>query len=228
MLMNIARRVSAETRRRRFDQLESFAAGLPRPLRVIDVGGTNEFWEAGGWAGREDIEITLVNHVSQPQTHENIIPTVGDAADLPHDDASFDLAFSNSVIEHLFTWECQEKMAREMQRVGKHHWVQTPNYWFPLEPHFQFVGWQWLPEQTRVAILRRRRCGWRDKTPDPDQARELVREVRLLTRSELRRLFPHSEIRAERMAGLVKSWIVVGSSEEAHRAAPELVTHCAT
>ncbi len=88
--------------------------------------------------------------------------------------------------------------------------MQTPNYWFPIEPHFQFIGWQWLPESTRVAILRRRKCGWRAKTPDPERARELVREVRLMTKRELQQLFPPARIAPERFVGLTKSWIAIG------------------
>jgi hypothetical protein len=100
-------------------------------------------------------------------------------------------------------------MASEIQRVGKAFWVQTPNFWFPIEPHFHFIGWQWLPVATRVSILQRRTCGWRGPCPDPVGARHLVEEVRLLTRSELRALFPSAILIAERFAGLVKSWTAV-------------------
>ena len=31
----------------RFRQFEKMAASLPRPLRILDVGGTSEFWENG-------------------------------------------------------------------------------------------------------------------------------------------------------------------------------------
>ena len=214
MLMRFAREYSAKKRAERFAQLAAYVQNVPRPLRIIDIGGTNEFWEAGGWTGKDEIQITLINHAPQEQVHSNIVPLVGDATDLSaHDSQSFDLAFSNSVIEHLFTIESQSLMAKEVQRVGTRFWVQTPNYWFPMEPHFHFVGWQWLPESVRVEILRRRRCGWRGKTPDRDQARELVREVRLMTKSELRSMFPNADIRAERSCGLVKSWIVVDGSQ---------------
>lgn len=215
MLMRLAKHFSAKQRAQRFAQLSEFVREMLRPIRIIDIGGTNEFWEAGGWADNDEVQITLVNHVSQPQIHSNITPLQGDATQLKeHETQSFDLAFSNSVIEHLFTFDAQSKMAGEVQRVGRHYWVQTPNYWFPIEPHFHFLGWQWLPESVRVGILRRKRCGWRGKTPNVDRARELVREVRLMTRSELSRLFPNGEIRAEKSCGLVKSWIAVGSQPQ--------------
>src|SRR5918996_1592662 len=198
---------SNRMRERRFQLFESLVASLRRPLRVLDVGGTNDFWAHRGWAGREDVQITLVNLVEQPRKHSNIHPSVGDATNLAdHEDGSFDIAFSNSVIEHLFTLEAQAAMAREVTRVGRAFWVQTPNYWFPMEPHFLVPGWQWLPESARVRLIRRRACGWRGPCPDPEVAQATVREVRLMRRRELAGLFPGGTIVAERFGGLSKSF----------------------
>jgi len=198
-------------RARRFRQFETLAARLPRPLRLLDVGGTNAFWENRGWHQRSDVEVLTLNVVAEEQRYANIRPLAGDARNLTQfGDRSLDVVFSNSVIEHLFTFEDQRRMASEIQRVGKAFWVQTPNYWFPIEPHFHFIGWQWLPLAVRVSILRRRTCGWRGPCPDPLRARRLVEEIRLLTRKEFQELFPCANILAERFYGFVKSWIAVG------------------
>lgn len=203
--------LSHRLRARRFELFERLVADLPRPLRIIDLGGTNEYWEQRGWAGREDVTITLVNLDAQTQRHPNIIPTQGDATDLSeYEDDAFDIAFSNSVIEHLFTFENQAKMAGEIQRVAKAYWVQTPNFWFPIEPHFLVPAWHWLPENARVAILRRRGVGWAGRTEDLEQARAVVQEHRLMRRKELARLFPQSSIVGERFGGLNKSWTALG------------------
>jgi hypothetical protein len=195
-------------RSRRLAKFEALCAPLPRPLRIIDVGGTTAFWEQRGWAGREDVHITLINLFAEPVTVSNIVSVAGDATKLDgFADKSFDVAFSNSVIEHLFTFESQGAMAREVARVGRAYWVQTPNYWFPIEPHFHVPGWQWMPASVRVAMLRRFRCGWRGPCPDAAEAKKLVDEVRLLTGSELRRLFPTGSVWPERYMGLVKSWV---------------------
>lgn len=194
---------------RRFQLFERLIARLPRPLRILDVGGTPQFWENRGWAGRNDCHITLLNLASQESTHPNITCRTGDATQMPEfADGSFDVAFSNSVIEHLFTIEKQKAMAREIHRVAKAYWLQTPNFWFPIEPHFHVPGWQWLPVFVRVAIIRRRTCGWRGRTSDPVRARALVTEVRLMTRRELRALFPQAKMMGEKFCGLKKSWIV--------------------
>ena len=202
---------SNRMRTRRFRQFETLVATLPRPLRILDVGGTNQFWENRGWAGRNDVQIFSMNLTAEEQRHANITPLAGDATDLSQfSSGSFDVAFSNSVIEHLFTFDQQRKMASEIQRVCTTYWVQTPNYWFPMEPHFHIPGWQWIPLDARVAMIRRWRCGWRGPCADLVQARKLVEEVRLMTGRELRSLFPNATVVPERFGGLVKSWIVLG------------------
>jgi hypothetical protein len=201
---------SNRMRTQRFQLFERLAAPLPRPLRIIDIGGTNEFWEQRGWSGRPDVEIVTVNLEAEERRHENIHPTQGDATDLAdHADGSFDIAFSNSVIEHLFTLEAQAAMAAEVRRVARAYWVQTPNFWFPIDPHFHVPAWQWLPESARVAMIRRRRVGWRGPCPDLEDARRAVGEIRLLRRTELQALFPDATLRPERFQGLVKSWIAL-------------------
>lgn len=197
-------------RSRRFQRFERLVASLPRPLQILDVGGTNEFWESRGWAGCEEFQITTLNLFAEEKRYRNIEPVAGDATNLAgFANKSFDVVFSNSVIEHLFTLENQRRMASEVQRVGKAFWVQTPNYWFPMEPHFHVPGWQWLPLGLRVQMLRKRRCGWRGPCTDAIEARRLVKEVRLLTRIELAQMFPGATLLPERLYGLVKSWTAV-------------------
>jgi len=198
-------------RSRRFEQFEAWATRMPRPLRILDVGGTTAFWENRGWHERTDVEILTLNLEPEPQQHASVKPIVGDATNLvDFADHSVDIVFSNSVIEHLFTFENQRRMAAEVRRVGKAFWVQTPNFWFPIEPHFHFIGWQWLPLAVRSSIIQRRACGWRGPCSDPVGAKRLVEEVRLLTRKEMEVLFPSAVLIPERFGGLVKSWTAVG------------------
>lgn len=182
--------------------------GIPTPVRILDIGGTQEFWRLRGWAGRTDVSITTVNLFAESSKYTNVEARVGDATNLSSIAANeFDVAFSNSVIEHLFTLEAQRRMAQEVRRVARAYWVQTPNYWFPVEPHFHAIGWQWLPMGVRAGLIRRRAFGWRGPEPDADRARRLVEEVRLLTRREMRELFPGAVIWGERIGCLTKSWV---------------------
>ena len=180
------------------------------PLRILDVGGTTAFWEHRGLGGASGVSITLVNLHEEVSDHPNIVGLKADATDLRQfDDGSFDMVFSNSVIEHLFSLEAQQAMAMEVRRVGRGYWVQTPNFWFPVEPHFLTPAWHWLPRSVRVAALRRHRFGWRGPCPDPDDARRLVEEIRLMRPREVRSIFPDARLVRERVFGVTKSLIAV-------------------
>jgi hypothetical protein len=205
---------SNRARTRRFQEFERLVARVraevKRPVTVLDVGGTTSFWEQRGWAGRRDVRITTANLNEEPQRHANIEPRVSDATNLAEFEAGpFDVVFSNSVIEHLGSYEAQVAMATVVRQIAPRYWVQTPNFWFPIEPHFLTPGWQWLPESLRVALLRRRRWGWRGPCPDPEEARKAVREITLLRRRELERLFPDARLVAERFGPFVKSYVAV-------------------
>lgn len=50
-------------------------------------------------------------------------------------------------------------MAREIRRIGKHYFVQTPNCLFPIEPHFLFPGFQWMPSFLKVILIRHYNLG---------------------------------------------------------------------
>jgi hypothetical protein len=97
-----------------------------------------------------------------------------------------------------------------MRRVARAYWLQTPNYWFPLELHFLIPGFQWLPEWLRILILRTIGCGRAGRFRSNEAARLAVREIRLLTRRELEEIFEEGNIWPEKMLGLVKSWVVYG------------------
>jgi hypothetical protein len=203
--------LSNRMRNKRFRLFERLTESMPRPLRIIDIGGTVDFWEQRKWVDRDDVQITLVNLEAQPQRYSNVTPTIGNATNLSDvANHSFDVAFSNSVIEHLFTFENQFSMAQEMQRVAAAYWLQTPNYWFPFEPHFQLPAWQWMPVWLRIEILRRRGAGRSGPIRDPALARQFVLEVRLMTQSELAQIFPGATIVPEKFAALTKSWILYG------------------
>jgi len=200
--------LSNRMRAQRFAIFARLIENLPKPVRMIDFGGTADFWRQTGWIGRDDVSITAVNISGDTGKEQNYEVVVGDATNLEaYSENQFDVAFSNSVIEHLFTGEAQFKMAAEVRRVASAHWVQTPNFWFPMEPHFHVPGWQWLPRSVRIAILRKRRCGWRGPCPDVSQAEALVDEVKLMKKSQIRRAFPDSEIWCEKYLGLTKSFV---------------------
>ena len=79
----------------------------------------------------------------------------GDGRSLPFRDGSFDVVFSNSVIEHVGDAASQRRFAREVARVGRAYWVETPNRWFPVEQHLLTPLVHWLPAAWQGAIVPR-------------------------------------------------------------------------
>jgi SAM-dependent methyltransferase len=132
----------------------------------------------------------------------NVSVGVADGTALPYADGEFPIVFSNSVIEHI-PRALQPAFAAEIRRVGARYFVQTPNRYFPIEPHYQFPFFQFLPTHVQKWLNRHFTLGWRRKGEWED--------VRLLSARDLQRLFPDAEIRRERLLGLTKSLMAVRS-----------------
>ena len=106
--------------------------GVSEETRILDVGGTPANWLLTDVRPR----VTLLNMPRGQERDEASFTFVsGDGCQLPFRDQSFEIVFSNSVIEHVGTPDQQRRFAHEIQRVGRRYWVQTPNRRFPVEPH---------------------------------------------------------------------------------------------
>jgi hypothetical protein len=179
-------------------------------VRVLDVGGTVSYWKNNAPDLPRRCEFTLLNlEATSPEGLADARCVAGDARCMEFESAGFDVVFSNSVIEHVGTLNDQAAMAREVRRVGRSYFVQTPNRYFPLEPHFLFPAWQFLPLWFRAGLHRRWNLGWMRRQPDPLQARADVEQIRLLNRREMSRLFPEATIERESLGPFTKSLIAI-------------------
>jgi len=201
------RSLAVQFRRRRFAFFQSLLSHLERPVRILDVGGTETYWKMMEVKAGDQVFITLLNLTQTDVSFPNVTSIAGDARAIMAEDASFDVVFSNSVIEHVGTYQDQLQMSGEVRRVGKRYFVQTPNKYFPLEPHFLFPLFQFLPINIRVLLLQNFRLGWFSKTPDEVKAREIVETIRLLDKREFLSLFPNAQIYEEKIFGMTKSFV---------------------
>ena len=203
-------KVYSVAHRMRVKRLQIFVdllENVPRPCRILDVGGEPEYWRRLGFRV-EGVSVVCANLQPRPSDLDFVETVLGDATGMPqYDDRSFDVVHSNSVIEHLFTWKSQQAMAAEVRRIGKRYWVQTPNKRFPIEPHFLFPYWQYLPKSVRMTMLRKKRVGFLGPCATREEARHAVDEFRLLTRAEFQSLFPEANLITERWKGLAKSFV---------------------
>lgn len=202
--------LSVRARQRRWQMLLDRFPAL-RDMRVLDLGGTPHSWRFSPVVPRA---VTLVSPQSQfasvlEPPFEHI---VGDACALPREvrDREFDLVFSNSVIEHVGGADRRQAMANEIRSLDAPYWVQTPNRAFPIEPHFLFPGFQWLPLSAKAAVIQH----WplpqaRNRRDEHDAAVELAQSVELVGAGEMQQLFPDAQLLREPFAGLTKSLIAV-------------------
>jgi SAM-dependent methyltransferase len=167
---------------------------------ILDVG-------AGKGAALERFNRTnpIVALDPEPDTSEwlgapNVEVRAGDGTHLEFGDDAFGVVFSSSTIEHVPKGQ-QAAFAAEIRRVGRRYFVQTPNRYFPIEPHYQFPLFQFLPRRVQRGLNNHFTLGWRP--------RGYWEEVNLLSARQLRRLFPDAEIYRERFLGLTKSLMAV-------------------
>jgi SAM-dependent methyltransferase len=180
-----------------------------RFLQLCQVQPSERILDVGAGAGAALERFNTTNEIvavdlnpldSDWLKSDNVTVEVADGTKLPFEDNAFPLVFSSSVIEHV-PKELHEPFASEIRRVGQRYFVQTPNKWFPIEPHYQFPFFQFLPERLQRALNQRFTLGWQQKGSWED--------ITLLSARDLRRLFPDGEIHRERLFGLTKSLMVV-------------------
>jgi hypothetical protein len=169
-------------------------------MKVLDLGGQPAIWDSVP----SRLDLTILNLPGIARTaypsHHHITYVVGDACNVEgFDERSFDVVFSNSVIEHVGPPQKQAEFAREARRLGKSYWVQTPSEWFPIEAHCGMPFWWFYPESWKRYFI----AGWRAKLP---AWTEMVEGTTVLTKRDMRRLFPEADILVERVLGIPKSY----------------------
>ncbi len=168
--------------------------------RILDVGSGET-----GLAGLEpDLDVTGTDRVDRPGYPGPFV--LADGRRLPFGDREFDVAYSNSVIEHVVGPSDRRALAAELARVGGRYFVQTPSRWFPVEPHALLPLVHWLPRRLG------RRLWNLGVSDDPFD------ETLLLGARELGELFPEAIIVRERLGPLTKSLVAAGPADKIERA----------
>lgn len=187
--MGLAARASLWNRRRKLALfLAELRPGAETTIVDVGVGDTGFDTEPGVALSHNFFEalypwperITAVSDVPLPnfaQEFPAIASVTASGTDLPFEDDSFDIAFSNAVLEHVGGPKEQRRFVHELCRVAPRVFISTPNRRFPLEVHTLVPFLHWLPRRARDrAFAALRRDAWRG--------------VELLNRRELLGLFP--------------------------------------
>jgi len=138
----IASKVSGYNRKRKYDVFEKVINVTPETT-ILDVGyvdaecSENDNYLEKHYPYRRNI--TALGICEPKKFRENypeIKTVVYDGNIFPFDDNSFDVVWSNAVLEHVGQRDKQSKFVSEMYRVSrKHVFMTTPNRKFPIEVH---------------------------------------------------------------------------------------------
>jgi Methyltransferase domain len=201
--------ISTFFRRRRMRRLVEIVKIRPG-TRVLDLGGTPVIWEHVS----VPLEITLLNLPggvspgmseilqSHHLRHHTFHVLEGDACNVAQfSDRSFDLVFSNSVIEHVGPPPKQAEFAHEVRRLGRSYWVQTPSMWFPIEVHSGMPFYWFYPQWLRATLMR----NWRKRLPA--WWSDYMDTTRVLSRRRMTELFPNGRTRVDYFFGFPKSYV---------------------
>jgi Methyltransferase domain len=190
---------------------------MDRPLRILDVGGVEAYWRDKRKLIVRPVELTLINlDVRQPEAKPGFVFLQGNACSMPEfADNSFDVIHSNSVIEHVGQWSNMMSMAKEIRRIAPNYFVQTPYFWFPVEPHARTPLLHWFPESLRFRLVMARKCGpyW-SKAATVDEAMRTIQDASLLDRRMFSALFPDAAIIPEKFFGMTKSLMAIRKNVE--------------
>jgi len=183
-----------------------------RQLRICDLGGSQHFWEklALDVPARN---ITIYN-ISRDETQSvvasatsSISVQIYDGVRIPAPDKTFDLLICNSVLEHVPVNE-RAALCREMSRVSRAVFLQTPAWSFPVEPHFLLPFVHWLPRRLGYWLVHV--SPWRLlSSPSQETISQYWWGTQLLKLADLQQLFPGASIATERALGITKSYYVL-------------------
>jgi hypothetical protein len=171
--------------------------------RIIDIGGLEFNWNL----------IDIKPHILMVNVHGPIFDREkrkavhGDGRALTYPDMSFDIAYSNSVIEHVGGWDQVRRFANEVRRMAPRYYVQTPNKWFFYETHMLGFFVHWLPFRIARRLMRNFTIWGLINRPSQAQCDAHLQSVNLLTERQMRELFPDADIIRERFLGMTKSLI---------------------
>lgn len=198
--------VAERMRRRRWEFIRMHLPDLPE-MNVLDLGGTMHWWLH---APVRPHHVTVVNLIAAKEELPWLTTVIGDAchADELFDGQSFDLVFSNSLIEHVGGHKARAALADSVRLMAPRYIVQTPYRYFPIEPHWMFPGMQFLPLPVRRRIAPRWPLGHTRGWCDP-QALNEVMSTELIGATEMRTYFPDGRLYWERFLGLPKSMTII-------------------
>lgn len=201
-------------RSRRFDHFQMCMKQLPSKSKysILDIGGTYSYWKLMGGEKDETRNITLLN-LQQSPIPENAVgfsQIEGDIRNININWSEYDVVFSNSVIEHLGSYTAMSEFADRICSSGVPYYIQTPSFWFPLEPHCHLPFFQFLPRLVRAWMIWNFSINYFPRGRTYRDCLAVSDSTILLSKKKLKRLFPQAQIICEKFIKLPKSYTAIG------------------
>jgi len=213
--------LGSKFRRKRFKAIETLVKKVLNKkdsCSILDVGGTAEYWNLMSPELLKKCNICVLNlHEAKGLDPHANTPSLGtfkfcngDGCDLIEiNDKQFDIAHSNSVIEHVGQFSNMQRFCDELTRVGQYYYLQTPNIWFPVEPHYGVPFIHWIPTPLRARLMVKWNIGFHKKFISISAAYEYAESINLIDCKALENLISGGYIKKEKFFFLPKSLIAI-------------------
>lgn len=183
-------------------------------VNIVDIGGTKKYWTVvpEDFLEQHNVKITLVNLPGSENIQDNsrFDYIEADGCDLAQiADKSFHIAHSNSVIEHVGDWNRMVSFASEISRIAHSYFVQTPNFWFPIEPHFTVPFFHWFPKPIQIILVMKFDLGHGRRSMSVGDAVRTLERISLLNEKMFCELFQNAHIEYEFLFFFKKSFIAI-------------------
>lgn len=164
--MKLADRISKFNRGRKW---KIFTKEFPfdKNTSILDVGFNNiEYSEIDNYLEKvypylENITALGVEEANEFKERYPLVKAVlYDGDHFPFPEKSFDIVWSNAVIEHVGSREKQLLFLKEIKKAGKSAFVTTPNRYFPVEIHTRTVLLHFLPKNIFYNYLHKVGKSW--------------------------------------------------------------------
>ncbi|MBN1445128.1 MAG: class I SAM-dependent methyltransferase [Candidatus Omnitrophica bacterium] len=151
--MSIAYKISAFNRKRKWKLFNTLYNPSPE-TKILDAGfGEYENSPVDNFLEKHypyPHKITALG-ISEPREFSRRYPAVTavryNGGRFPFEDKSFDICWSNAVLEHVGSREQQLYFLKETARVAKSAFITTPNRYFPVEVHTKIPLLHYLPKR---------------------------------------------------------------------------------
>lgn len=155
----LLRKISLKSRKKKYEQFME----IMKPKKdssILDVGfSESEYMEGANYLEKyypypEQITALGINKpVKFLERYPKVKTIVYDGRVFPFDDKSFDICWSNAVLEHVGNRKFQLQFIQEIERCSKSAFITTPNRFFPYETHTHVILLHYLPKRWFDSIL---------------------------------------------------------------------------